>query len=99
MAAISAMSGRRSGYSSGRRSPEGPRPRLCARQGCAAEASSTMTYDYAGRCVWLDELDPEASPAGYDLCTDHADRLAVPSGWSRTDRRPSAPSPFARLAV
>ncbi len=58
-----------------------------------------MTYDYAGRCVWLDELDPEASPAGYDLCTDHADRLAVPSGWSRTDRRPSAPSPFARLAV
>ncbi len=57
-----------------------------------------MTYDYASRCVWLDGLDADASPAGYDLCTDHADRMAVPSGWSRTDRRPG-PSPFTRVAV
>ncbi len=58
-----------------------------------------MTYDYRARHVWIDGLDADASPAGYDLCGDHADRLGVPSGWSRTDRRPSAPSPFARLAV
>lgn len=57
-----------------------------------------MTYDYGARCVWIDELDVEASPAGYDLCVDHADRMAVPSGWSRTDRRTSA-SPFSRVAV
>ncbi len=58
-----------------------------------------MTYDYRARCVWIDGLDADASPAGYDLCSDHADRLGVPSGWSRTDRRPPAPSPLARLAV
>ena len=57
-----------------------------------------MTYDYGSRRVWIDELDAEASPAGYDLCADHADRMAVPSGWSRTDRR-SPTSPFTRVAV
>lgn len=58
-----------------------------------------MTYDYKARSTWIDELDADASPAGYDLCADHADRLGVPSGWSRTDRRAPAGSPFTRLAV
>jgi hypothetical protein len=43
--------------------------------------------------VWLDDLTEEASPATYDMCNDHADRLAVPVGWSREDRR----SPERRL--
>ena len=58
-----------------------------------------MTYDYRARSTWIDELDSDASPAGYDLCAHHADRLGVPSGWSRTDRRAPAGSPFTRLAV
>lgn len=70
-----------------------PRPRLCARPACAGDASATMTYDYAARSAWLDELDADASPAGYDLCAEHADRLGVPSGWTRTDRRASVAPP------
>jgi hypothetical protein len=44
-------------------------------------------YGYGVRTVWLDDLEPERSPAGYDLCTDHADGLGVPQGWERRDRR------------
>lgn len=46
-----------------------------------------MTYDYAARTAWLDGLDPDALPSGYDLCPHHADGLGVPQGWTRTDRR------------
>ena len=91
--------------------PAAHRPdRLCSRPGCAADASATMTYDYAARAAWLDELAPEADPNQYDLCPAHADRLAVPQAWARTDRwaaatvevRPApAPLPvlFERIAV
>jgi len=58
-----------------------------------------MTYDYASRSAWIDRLDETASPAGYDLCADHVERFGVPSGWSRTDRRVPATTPFDRLAV
>ena len=80
--------------------------RLCSRPGCAADASATMTYDYRARAAWLDDLDPEPYPNQYDLCPSHADGLAVPQGWARTDRRTSAvvevpPTPvlFERIAV
>ncbi len=73
------------------------RPRLCARPGCDEVASATMTYDYSTRSTWIDPLDADASLAGYDLCALHAERLGVPSGWSRTDRR--QPAPFSRVAV
>jgi hypothetical protein len=63
--------------------------RRCARPGCPLEATATMTYDYAARTAWLDGLDPDALPSGYDLCTTHADGLGVPQGWTRTDRRTS----------
>ncbi len=81
-----------------RRSAPAIRRRLCARPGCDEVASATMTYDYGDRSTWIDPLDPDASPAGYDLCDTHARTLGVPSGWSRTDRRQPA-SPFARVAV
>ncbi|CAN5746525.1 hypothetical protein BH24ACT2_BH24ACT2_08410 [soil metagenome] len=74
------------------------RPRLCARPACAEVACATMTYDYAARAAWIDRLDDDASPAGYDLCDGHATRLGVPSGWTRTDRRDPA-SVFDRVAV
>lgn len=59
-----------------------------------------MTYDYASRMVWLDDLADEADPNQYDLCPAHAERLSVPMGWNRTDRRASAVRPlFTRVAV
>lgn len=59
-----------------------------------------MTYDYASRSVWLDDLADDPDPNHYDLCPTHADRLAVPQGWDRTDRRATAVRPlFARVAV
>lgn len=56
-----------------------------------------MTYGYALRTAWIGDLDAGGSPAGYDLCVEHADRLGVPQGWQREDRR--APmSLFSRRA-
>lgn len=74
--------------------------RHCSRPGCAAAASATMSYDYAARTAWLDDLAEPAQPHEYDLCPAHADRLAVPEGWERADRRSSAIRLlFARVAV
>jgi hypothetical protein len=57
-----------------------------------------MTYDYASRTAWVDHLAAESSPAGYDLCPTHGDRLGVPQGWSRSDRRVTVRSLVDRLA-
>ena len=63
------------------------RSRLCARPGCGAPAAATLTYQYAGRAVWIDDLEGERPQGGYDLCMAHADGLTVPVGWAREDRR------------
>lgn len=49
-----------------------------------------MTYDYASKWAWLDDLAADPDPNQYDLCPAHADRLGVPQGWERTDRRRTA---------
>lgn len=47
-----------------------------------------MTFDYDARSVWLLEFDTEPDMArGYAMCTNHADRLTPPLGWTLTDRR------------
>jgi hypothetical protein len=62
------------------------RRRLCGRPGCGQDATASLAFQYANRRVWLDDLtDPE--PSTIDLCTQHADRLSVPVGWSGQDRR------------
>ena len=59
-----------------------------------------MTYDYSSKTAWLDDLARERDPNQYDLCPSHGDRLAVPQGWERTDRRVDAVRPmFHRIAV
>lgn len=50
-----------------------------------------MTFDYAERAVWLEDLGIDAGAPGYDLCVDHADRLTPPMGWTLTDRRSVTP--------
>jgi hypothetical protein len=66
--------------------------RSCAKPGCNASASATLTYDYTGRTAWLESLDAEAHPMQYDLCRDHADHLTVPQGWALQDRRVRFPA-------
>ena len=46
-----------------------------------------MTFSYVDSSIWLDELDEVIEPYGYPLCTDHADRMTPPLGWTLTERR------------
>jgi hypothetical protein len=63
------------------------RTRLCARPGCGAVAAATLSYRYATRTAWIDDLTATPDPAGHDLCPAHADGLRVPRGWTCEDRR------------
>jgi hypothetical protein len=61
--------------------------RLCARTACPAPATASLSFEYAARHVWLDDLEEVRDPHAYDLCSDHANRLVVPRGWDCDDRR------------
>ena len=74
------------------------RPRLCDRPACGAAASACLTFQYANRRVWLDDLSPDPDPAMIELCTYHADRVSVPVGWSGEDRRATDPPVSEPLA-
>jgi hypothetical protein len=37
--------------------------------------------------VWIEDLILQPHPAAYDLCAAHAERLAVPIGWTKEDLR------------
>jgi hypothetical protein len=50
-----------------------------------------MSFDYAARAVWLEDLDANHVGPGHPLCVDHADRLTPPMGWTLTDRRSVTP--------
>lgn len=65
--------------------------RLCARPGCSDPATATLTYDYKGRHVWIDDLSREPDPNEYDLCERCADSRSVIRGWEMRDRRSVAP--------
>ena len=65
------------------------RPRQCVRPTCSAPATASLTYQYASRTAWLDDLTDDREPTAYDLCSAHADGLRVPLGWAREDRRSS----------
>ncbi len=60
--------------------------RHCARPGCNAEATATLTYDYGNRNAWVERLSDEPHPMTHDLCERHADGLsrAPRAGASRT---------------
>lgn len=64
--------------------------RRCARPGCGLSATTTLSYAYPQRTVWLDDLRAEDSPANHDLCDRHADRTQPPRGWDLKDRRDRA---------
>lgn len=55
---------------------------------CSTPAAAHMTFDYAEKAVWLEELESDTERGrGYALCTGHADRMTPPLGWTLTDRR------------
>ncbi len=72
--------------------------RRCARPTCQTEAVVTLSYDYAGRNVWLDHLSAVDDPANHDLCERHAERVTAPQGWVLHDRRVVTPIWQARAS-
>jgi hypothetical protein len=48
---------------------------------------AVLTYDYAERTAWLDDLGGSPLGTTWLLCLNHADTLKVPMGWSLEDRR------------
>jgi hypothetical protein len=69
--------------------------RTCARPGCHEVASTTLSYDYSNRSVWLESLTEEPHPMVHDLCDRHGDTLSVPRGWLLRDQRPTVTPLFA----
>jgi len=61
--------------------------RQCARPGCGETAIATLSYQYAARTVWLDDVADQPDPSTYDLCRRHAAGMTVPNGWRLDDRR------------
>ncbi len=56
-----------------------------------------MSYAYAERTVWLEDLAAEAHPMVHDLCNAHSSDVRVPNGWSLQDHRtPPAAAPGPR---
>lgn len=76
--------------------------RHCAKPGCADPALASLSYDYAARTAWIDDLPDDVgrvTPAhAHALCGRHADTLTVPHGWRRDDRRGPAARPLPTLA-
>jgi len=58
----------------------------------------TLSYVYAQRMVWLDDLHAEDSPANHDLCGFHGDRTNPPKSWDLRDRRVVEPVQRLRYA-
>ena len=48
---------------------------------------AVLTYDYAERTAWLDDLGGAPGGTTWLLCLNHADSLKVPVGWALEDRR------------
>ncbi|MHB8510903.1 MAG: DUF3499 family protein [Actinomycetota bacterium] len=71
---------------------KGSEVRRCSRNGCRWPASASLTFAYAQRVVWIEDLTSVAHPAAYDLCAAHAERLAVPIGWAKEDLRMAPPA-------
>lgn len=69
----------------------GGRIRRCSRNGCRWPASASLTFAYKQQLAWIEDLAQDPHPAAYDLCAAHAERLAVPIGWTKQDMRVTPP--------
>ncbi len=67
---------------------------------CGAPAASVLSYNYDDRAMWLDDLKVATVPGHqWSLCSDHADRMTPPVGWTLADRRRPPRPLFAPLEV
>jgi len=65
---------------------------LCSKPGCAGAGAVVLGYDYAERVAILEDPPPgDPNPHVYVLCTECAERLKPPVGWTLDDRRESPP--------
>lgn len=62
----------------------------CARTGCAKRARAVLSFDPGAATARLVDLTDDDVGAAR-LCTEHADRIRVPSGWTLTDERTEEP--------
>lgn len=65
---------------------------------CGSPAAANMTFNYDASALWLDDIVAPTEPYGYALCSNHADRMTPPHGWTLTDRRTTTRL-FAPLSV
>jgi hypothetical protein len=65
---------------------------------CGSPAAAVMTFSYTDSAVWMDDLAGGKRPQGYAMCSNHADRMIPPQGWTLTDRR-TVTRLFAPLSV
>ena len=56
--------------------------RTCSRIGCSTPASTMALVRYEAREIELTDLPDEPDPRLVELCSDHADRLTPPLGWT-----------------
>jgi hypothetical protein len=66
---------------------EGPGFRICSRSGCKWPATASLSFNYATRETWLEELRTPPEINHYDICNIHAGRFRAPHGWTLDDRR------------
>ena len=66
--------------------------RSCARLGCSAPATVTLTFDGLRRIVWIAPLAEAAAYSAGDLCRRHVERFGPPRNWDVHDLR-VAPAP------
>ncbi len=79
---------RRSQVGGGRGGTFAAMSRLCARPGCTAPATATITFDGLRRVVWLNPLAEAAAYSAGNLCRRHAEHLNPPRNWELRDTRP-----------
>lgn len=48
---------------------------------------ATFAFAPATLEAWLGDLDPDPRSIGQALCSTHADRVSVPSGWTLVNDR------------
>ena len=60
---------------------------ICARHGCTAPASVTVTLDRMHQTIWVDRVVERSTTPAARLCVLHADALTPPRGWELRDRR------------
>lgn len=65
---------------------------FCSKPGCTGTGAAVLGYDYSARLATLEDPGThEISPHLYVLCSECAERLTPPRGWTVEDNRARPP--------